>query len=239
MRKIFYTFLILTTAFISSCQKNGPTHGNNLLITGNVQGFKQGKLFLQQVRDSSLVNIDSLTIDGNSDFKFQTNLSSPEFLFLNLDRGNSSSEDNYLEFFAEPGTIEIKTTLKNFYADAKVSGSKSNDVYNQYIKTRTLITDRQNNLLIDIFHAEKENDQKTADSLYAVSEKLSIRQYLNGVNFAVNHPDSDVAPYIAITDLFLANTKYLEKIYDTLTPEVKSNKYGKELEILINERKQM
>lgn len=239
MRKILYTLIILTTAFVSSCQKQGPTKEHNLLISGNIQGFKQGKLYLQQVRDSSLVSIDSITIDPSSNFTFQTNLESPEFLFLNLDRGTSSSEDNYIEFFAEPGTIQINTSLKNFYSDAKISGSKSNDIYNQYIKTRSLITDRQNNLLVDIFHAERENNQKTVDSLYNVSEKLSIRQYLNGVNFAINHRDSDVAPYIALTDLFLANTKYLEKIYDTLTPEVKANKYGKELETLIKERQQM
>jgi hypothetical protein len=36
--------------------------------------------------------------------------------------------DNNLLFFAEPGDISIETNLENYIADAKVTGSKNQDL---------------------------------------------------------------------------------------------------------------
>ena len=50
-------------------------------------------------------------------------------LYLYLDRGQTNSIDNNLSFFAEPGEMTFKTTLKEFYANAKFTGSKNQEVY--------------------------------------------------------------------------------------------------------------
>jgi predicted glutamine amidotransferase len=158
-------------------------------------------------------------------------------LFLALDRGHSKSIDNQIPFFAEPGNIEIHTTLKNFFSDAKITGSETNDTYQEYLKTRALITDRQNQLLVEVFNADKEKDAAKLDSLSAINKKLTARQYLNAVNFALNHNSSDVAPYIALTELYDRNIKYLDAIYNSLTDKTATNKYGQQLKEYIEERK--
>lgn len=235
MKKVICSLLLATGALFVSCNKDNAK--GNLTVTGNIDGFKQGKLYLYQIQDTVFKAIDSLTIDGDSKFKFTLDIDSPEVFFLTLDRGHSNSQDNQIMFFAEPGQMTINTSLKNFYSDAKVSGSKSQEVYNDYIKTRSQIIDRQNGLLVDIFNAEKEKNTAKKDSLNSLSKKLTIRKYLNAVNFAITHKDSDASPYIALTELYDANTKLLDTIYNSLSTEVLSRKYGKQLNDYIKERK--
>ena len=50
------------------------------------------------------------------------------------------------------------------------------------------------------------------------------------VNFALNNKETNVSPYIALTELVNANVKWLDTIYKSLTPEVKNSLYGKKLE---------
>lgn len=236
MKKIVCALLLATGALFVSCNKE-ETKGN-LTVTGKVDGFKQGKLYLFQIQDTVFKAIDSLNVKGDANFKFDLNIDSPEVFYLTLDRGHSNSQDNQIMFFAEPGQMTINTTLKNFYNDAKVTGSKSQEVYDEYLKTRSLIIDKQNGLLVDIFNAEKEQNTAKKDSLNNLSKKLTIRKYLNAVNFAINHKDSDASSYIALTDLYNAHTKLLDTIYNSLSPEVTSRKYGKQLNEYIKERKE-
>jgi hypothetical protein len=235
MKKVVCALLLATGALFMSCNKDNAK--GNLTVAGNIDGFKQGKLYLYQIQDTVFKAIDSLTVDGDSKFKFTLDIDSPEVFYLTLDRGHSNSQDNQIMFFAEPGQMTINTSLKNFYSDAKVTGSKSQEVYNDYIKTRSQIIDRQNNLLVDIFNAEKEKNTAKKDSLNNLSKKLTIRKYLNAVNFAITHKDSDASPYIALTELYDANTKLLDTIYNSLSTDVISRKYGKQLNEYIKERK--
>lgn len=235
MKKIICALFLAIVASFVSCNKEDAK--GNLTVTGNVDGFKQGKLYLYQIQDTVFKAIDSLTVNGNSTFKFSLNIDSPEVFFLTLDRGHSTSQDNQIMFFAEPGQMTINTSLKNFYNDAKITGSKNQEVYDDYVKTRALIIDRQNSLLVDIFNADKENNNVKKDSLNNLSKKLTIRKYLNAVNYAITHKDADASPYIALTDLYDANTKLLDTIYNSLSQEVLNRKYGKQLDQYIKERK--
>jgi hypothetical protein len=235
MKKYIYTFITVGAILFSACKNESPNY--NLSINGTIDGFKQGKIYLFKVQDTIFSAIDSVVVKGNPEFNFNLNIDSPEMLFLALDRGHSKSIDNQIPFFAEPGNIEIHTTLKNFFSDAKITGSETNDTYQEYLKTRALITDRQNQLLVEVFNADKEKDAAKLDSLSAINKKLTARQYLNAVNFALNHNSSDVAPYIALTELYDRNIKYLDAIYNSLTDKTATNKYGQQLKEYIEERK--
>ncbi|MGG5506183.1 MULTISPECIES: DUF4369 domain-containing protein [unclassified Myroides] len=237
IKKYMGVAFLVGASLFASCSKDSKGT-ENLTISGKVEGLKQGKVYLFHVQDTAFVVLDSLVVDGqSSDFTFKHHLESPEMLFLSLDRGHSNSIDNQLSFFAEPGTMTIETTLKNFYRDAKVKGSQSNDLYKEYLKSRTMITDRQNDLYVALFEAQKTNNTAQLDSLQEVNKKLTGRLFLNAINFALNNKHSDVAPYIALTELYDRNIKYLDTIYNSLTPEVSNHKYGKSLNEFIQERK--
>jgi len=227
------TVLLLATA----CKKETET-GNSLHLTGTVDGLKQGKLYLKKIVDTSFVTIDSFTIKGNSNFESTIKIDHPEMYYLFLDRGITNSQDNSLMFFAEPGNMTIKTDLKEFYAKAKITGSKNNDLYEDYKKIKSRYTDEENQALSMILFAQKMRDTKMQDSLTDRSDKLVIRRYLSAVNFAVNNAKYDVAPYIALTDIYDANIKYLDTIQKSLSPEVSHSHYGKLLQEFISKRKQ-
>ncbi|UFH35664.1 DUF4369 domain-containing protein [Flavobacterium acetivorans] len=218
---------LVTLILVSSCNKSEPK--NNLHLTGNIKGLKKGTLYIQRVLDTTLVPIDSITIDGNSAFERNIALESPEMLYLFLDRGMTNSLDNNISFFAEPGKINIETNLDSYIAGAKISGSKNQELFEEYRKTNSRFQDESLNLIEAKFKAIKSNNTKAVDSLTAKQESNLKRKYLFATNFAINNKDYEVAPYIALSEIYDINIKYLDTIHKSMTPKVAESLYGKKL----------
>ena len=225
MKKSIIAFVTLLLLF--ACNKN-ETKGN-LHITGNIKGLKKGTLYIQRVVDTTLVAIDTIHIDGSSTFESNLDLKSPEMLYLFLDRGVSNSLDNNLSFFAEPGTITIETSLDRYLSDAKITGSKNQEIFEEYKKINTRFTDENLTLIEKRFNAIKNKDTKAADSLSAKQDSNTKRKYLFATNFALNNRDFEVAPYIALSEIYDINVKYLDTIQKSMSPKVAKSLYGKKL----------
>lgn len=232
MKKILFAFAALA---ILSCNEEKKAEGN-LHIKGNVKGLKQGTIYVQKIVDTALVAIDTITIKGDSNFESHLTIDSPEMLYLFLDRGETNSIDNNLMFFAEPGNMTIDTRLESFYGGAKITGSKNQKLFEDYKKMMSRYNDMQLALTekklraIQFNRAAPEDvDQKTADNIK--------RRYLFSINFALNNKDSEIAPYIALAEVYDANIKYLDTINKSMTPKVAKSKYGKMLTKYVAERK--
>ena len=225
MKKSIIVFVALL--LLSACNQN-ETKGN-LHITGNIKGLKKGTLYIQRVVDTTLVAIDTIHIDGSSTFESNLDLKSPEMLYLFLDRGVSNSLDNNLSFFAEPGTITIETSLDRYLSDAKITGSKNQEIFEEYKKINTRFTDENLTLIEKRFNAIKNKDTKAADSLSAKQDSTTKRKYLFATNFALNNRDFEVAPYIALSEIYDINVKYLDTIQKSMSPKVAKSLYGKKL----------
>lgn len=233
MKKILIVLSAFTLFF--ACTKKETVKG--LELTGVVEGLKQGKLYIHKISDTTMVTMDSIVIHGDSHFTTNIDISEPEMLYLSVDRGVSKATDNLLPFFAEPGKMEIKTSLKEFYAKAKISGSKNQELWEKYKQTKSIISDEIIKVTSLNLYAQKMKNEKMHDSLDNVYEHLTIRNYLNAVNFAVNNGKHEIAPYIALTEIYDTNLKYLDTIQKTMSPEVAKSKYGKLLADFIKERK--
>ncbi|WP_016991047.1 DUF4369 domain-containing protein [Flavobacterium sp. ACAM 123] len=225
MKKSLLAFVSLL--LLASCAKNESK--TNLHITGNIKGLKTGTLYIQRVVDSALVAIDTITIDGSSAFESDIDLKSPEMLYLFLDRGVSNSLDNNLLFFAEPGTMNIETNLDAYLSAAKITGSKNQELYEEYKKISSRFRDDNLNLLEQKFNAIKSNNTKAVDSLSVKQDSNTKRRYLYATNFAINNKDYEVAPYITLSDIYDINLKYLDTIQKSMTPKVATGLYGKKL----------
>jgi hypothetical protein len=222
------TILALVTLLIlSACNKNDSK--TNLHLTGNIKGLKKGTLYIQRVVDTALVAIDSITINGSSTFETNLNLESPEMLYLFLDRGVTNSMDNNLLFFAEAGTINIDTNLDSFIGSAKITGSKNQEKYEEYKKINSRFRDENLDLIEQKFNTAKTNNLKAIDSLNAKQESNIKRKYLFATNFAINNRDYEVSPYIALSDIYDINIKYLDTIQKSMSPKVAKSLYGKKL----------
>jgi hypothetical protein len=228
MKKIAFTFLL---AILFSCNKAVP----DLTVKVTIKGLKKGTVYLKKAEDSLIVTVDSLIINGENSIELHSDLESPEIFFLQLNK-NTSQDENIL-FFADKGITEIKTSLKNFAFDAKISGSKQQKVLEDYLLLMSRINDRRLDLIKAEFEAKRDNDSLKIEAIRDAYNSLLKTKYLQTVNFAMLNKDSEVAPYIALTEIADAKIKWLDTINNVLTPKVKASKYGKELELFISERK--
>ena len=227
-------YALLAALVITSCSdKKSDT---NTHITGNIKGFTNGMVYLQKMNDTVLVVLDSVKMKSDSKFQFDFNLDSPELMYIVVDRGVTSSIDNSLPIFAEPGTINVDTELKYFFANAKVTGSKNQELFEQFQKTNT----KYNSELLEIskekYDAMRFKRTQDLDSIAAKYDKKLTRKYLYAINFALTNKEYEVAPFVALSELTNANIKYLDTINRSMTPKVAESKYGKLLTKYVNER---
>ena len=227
---------LVTLIVLTSCSNNEQS--KDLTLTGTIKGLKSGTVYIQKYQDTSLVVLDSIKIDGNSTFESHLDLTEPEMLYIVLDRGITTTIDNSLLIFAEPGKIDVQTDLKHFYANAKVTGSKNHELYVNYMKMNSKYNDQLHDLLqldMDNFKAGKETNSPD------ITEKRNLvlkKKYLAAINFAVNHKEYEIAPFVALSEISDANIKYLDTISKSLSPKISASKYGKMLADYIEMRKE-
>lgn len=234
MKKLVLALFAISAIVACKQEENTDT---NVHISGNIKGLSQGKLFLQKLQDSTLITIDSITINGNSNFESHINLDSPEVLYLFLDRGQTKSIDNSLPFFAEPGQIKIETTLERFFADAKITGSKNHDLWVKFDSLNSKFRDQNLALMAKRLKNELKPNPSTTDSIENEYQKLLKRKYRYTAHFAVSNANKEIAPYLALSEIANINTAFLDTIQKSMTPEVAKSKYGKMLKEYVKKRK--
>jgi hypothetical protein len=226
---------ILFALILLSCGDKKPS--TNLHLTGNIKGLQQGKLYIQKVKDTDWVAIETINIDGDSHFETNLDIKTHEMYFLYLDRGVTNSIDNRIQFFAEPGAINIETTLENYSYNASVTGTKNNQILAEHKEILAKFNNDNLDLTAARFEALKQNNPAKVDSIDKKQEKNTIKKYLYTVNFALNHRDCEAAPYIAITEIYDVNLKYLDTIQKSMAPKIAQSLYGKKLTALLADRK--
>ena len=154
MKKLLLALLSLF--ILASCENKPET---NLQITGVVKGLQKGTLYLKKMGDSTFITLDSIKIDGKSEFESNIDLKSPEMLYLFLDRGETKSGDNNLMFFGEPGKINIATDLEYFYSKAVITGSKNNELFENYKKITSKYNEQQLELTVAKINELKKNSR--------------------------------------------------------------------------------
>lgn len=224
--------IVLMGLLILSC---GKEEQHDFTLKGHVKGLKKGSVYLQKQQDTIMITVDSLAINGDSNFELHADLTEPEVLFLKLDK--NSDEEGTVAFFADKGITEINSTLKNFNFDAIVKGSKQQEILDEYLLMMSKFNNRNLDLIKENFESQKAKDSIKTKALQSNFDKLLKQKYLYTINFAVNHPDSEVSPYLAISEIPNTSINFLQQIYDALTDDVKSSKYGMQLKDFIEERK--
>lgn len=228
MKKIF-GFLTIVTLLVS-CNKN--EHGN-MVVKVTIDGLKKGTLYLQKVKDTALVSVDSIQLDGKTEIVLSDDVESPELYFLSLDKIASER----ISFFGEKGEITVNAKLEKFATSAKITGSVNQDLLAEHKAMAQKFNGKKLDLVVEKFNAYKINDTALASKLEKEEKNLIKRKYYYTTNFAVVNASHEVAPYLALTELYDANIRLLDTINNSLSKEVKASKYGKELEKFITEIK--
>ena len=221
MKNLFFLSAILF--LMISC---GGNNANMMIVNGNVKGLKKGTLYLQHIPDSTLTTIDSVQVDGDGTFNFETELESPEIFYLYLKKEDANDINDRITFFGEPGTITINTSWNTFDMNPKIEGSETQKKLKEYQKTMSRFNMKNLELMQIARNPEVPLDSLQLDSLQDLSDKNLKRGYAFALNFALNNKNSYIAPFIALNDVSDANVIYLDSIYNSLSPEVAESKYG-------------
>ncbi len=223
--------LLSIILLLTSCEKDTP----KMQLSGSVKGLKKGYLLLQKANDTAIVTIDSVSIYDDETFEFLTPVEEPEIYYLGLKlQGKPATQ--FIAFFAEASEISINTTLKNFELDATITGSLNQNKLQEYNK----IIERYTNKNLELIQKQLAIQKDANDSLYQELKKQQERnligRYLATVNFAIHNKDIELAPFLMLSQANNANKKYLDTVYQSLTPKIKNSKYGKALESLLKNR---
>ncbi|MDA9337766.1 DUF4369 domain-containing protein [Flavobacteriaceae bacterium] len=219
MKKVLVVCLLLLIVACSQEKELG-----NMVVQGKIKGLKKGTLYLQKMRDTVVVSVDSIRLFGEDTFTLTDNITSSEMYFLNLDQNQST-----LSFFGEKGTITINDQIEKFGVAPLIEGSSNQKVLEDYKEVAKKFQGKQLDLLVANLQAQKDNDLETSQSLRKQAEKQRLKKYIYTINFALNHADTEAAAYITLTELVNANIKYLDSINNSLSEKVQQSYYGKKL----------
>lgn len=204
-----------------------------MVVKVTIDGLKKGTLYLQKVKDSTLVSVDSIQLAGKTAILLSDNVESPEIYFLALDK----IAGERISFFGEKGEITVSAKLEKFAASAKITGSVNQVLLAEHKAMAQKFNGKKLDLVVEKFNAYKINDTALATKLEQEEKNLIRRKYYYTTNFAVVNASHEVAPYLALTELYDANIRLLDTINNSLSKEVKASKYGKELGKFITEIK--
>ena len=229
MKKIITCIVLISLLY--SCNK---TKSGSLIVSGTIYGLKKGTLYLQKFKDTVLISVDSILLNGDSNFKLVDEFESPEIYYLTL----NNNADKKILFFGEKGEITITSKLSKFVTSAKISGSKNQTLLEEHNAMVRKFSGKQLDLIKEKFDAQKNNDTALLSKLEKEETSLIRRKYYFSTNFAVTNAKYEVAPYIALTELYYANIRLLDTINNSLSKKVKATKYGLELEEFIKSIKE-
>ncbi len=228
MKKIIVFIIVSVVVF--ACNKEKM---NTMLVSGEIKNLKKGVLYLQKIKDTLLITVDSISLDGVNTFTLTDEVESPEIYYLTLDK----SPSRQISFFGEKGTITIDTKLDKFVFGATINGLTNQQLLDEYYEMKNKFSGKRLDLIKADFDAKKSEDSLIIDSIQSQINNLIKRKYYYTTNFAVIHSDNEIAPYLALTELYDANIALLDTVNNSLSTKVKESTYGKKLEKFITDIK--
>ena len=214
--------IVLITMVVIACS---PEKKGNMMVQGNIDGLKKGTIYLQKVVDTVIVAVDSVVLNGSSDFVLYDELESPELYYIQLD----DYTDKIIAFFGEKDTITIASKLDKFSYSAKITGSENHLKLEEHNEMIRQFNGRQLEVIKERFDAQEANDTEKLEALEKEEKSLERRKFFYTVNYAVQNGDMEIAPYLALTELRFANIQILDTVNNALSSNIKKSKYGKEL----------
>jgi hypothetical protein len=216
-------FLLSLSAivFLVSCSSNTK----NTEVTIIVDGLKKGTVYLQKITESGLVNLDSIESNGNEKLNLSLNLEHPELLYAYLDKFDGSSFNDRLAFFAEPGEIQISTTLNNFENAAVVSAGVEHEEFKKLQQMLSRFTKKDFELM-QLAQTDRITDERFVDSIVNQSNSNNIKRYQFIANYALTNPNKYVSAYLITSEGEELNPRWKDSIFNSFSDAIKKSKYG-------------
>ena len=211
--------LIIFLIFISSCEISD----NNMIIEGEILDLKNSKIYLSIVDEEKIIDSANI-IDGK--FSLKTYIDEPIEMSLILKEKNSGEKFN---FFSEPSNILFRSSKEKFIFNAQIQNSKLFNEFKNIEKQIGKFNEKDLELLAEQIEFSVKGDQKKYDSLNGERIKINQKKILFIVNYSLNNNSSPISAFIIHKYKESINKKYITKVYENFSDELKSSYYGKKL----------
>ena len=215
MKNRIIIFLIILT----SCS----SEKENLIIEGKISGVKNSKIYLSSVDEEEI--LDSVNIiDGK--FTLKTYVDKTKEMSMIL--GDRNSKDKF-DFISEPTNILFTSSKDKFVFNGQIQNSK---LYTDYKNLKNQINrfdEKDLEMLAEQIEISVIGNPNKYDSINEQRLKLNQRKILFIVNYASNNSSNPISAFISYKYRENINEKFLEKIYENLSEEIKNSYYGAKL----------
>lgn len=178
-----FFLLLFATLILVSCQQEGY----KINITFNDK--PTGTLYLLEEINRNLIAIDSLDLTSTT-LEFKGKTEGPTLYYLRLD-----NRKNMLRFFPENTNIDIFIKADSI-DKAHVKGSKTNDLYSDFIKKKDEFVSRQRNLISEYRSIKDTADTARLKQIEAQVDSLYNQEQAFTTNFAETNITSIVSLFI-------------------------------------------
>jgi len=206
-----------------------------MIVEGQIKGLKKGKLYLQKMKDTVLVSVDSVALNGSDMYRLSDNVEEPILYYLTFDANNNEKR---VLFFGEQGNITINDNVEEFGINPEISGSKNQEVLKEFNKVMLRFQEQRLDLIKRDLEAKKADDKELIAQVEADFNKMLKRKALYTANFAVSNSNYEAAPYIALTELYNASIPILDTVNNAFSTEIKNSEYGKRFQEYIDKIKE-
>ena len=211
--------IIIFLFILTSCS----SEKENLIIEGKISGVKNSKIYLSSVDEEEI--LDSVNIiDGK--FTLKTYVDKTKEMSMIL--GDKNSEDKF-DFISEPAHILFTSSKDKFVFNGQIQNSK---LYAEYKNLKNQINrfeEKDLEMLAEQIEISVIGNPNKYDSIYDQRLKLNQRKILFIVNYASNNSSNPISAFISYKYRENINEKFLEKIYENLSEEIKNSYYGAKL----------
>ena len=214
---------------------------NKFFLTGELIGKDTGNIYLgyfnseeKYIRDTAKLNNGKFFFKGIINYAYAASLTTVNKKKIDV------SDVNYTEVFLEPSVIKI-SLLVNDFKHAIVTGSKTQNEFNEFKKIKEIILKDKKQIEIDyskILDSLKENktDKELLNKAVLTYKKFipfNEKEKIIDFKYISSHPKSYLSAYLLMYNLSRLSLDSIKLFYKRFSIPVRSCFYGKEVEYKI------
>lgn len=216
---------LLVSLLLTACETTEKPDG--YVVNGTAKGVINGIRVYLKTKDNrgkELVKDTAIVIDEK--FKFEGKVNRPQVWFLHVNSVNGNRP-----FMIENDYIDVEIEKDSIHA-TKVTGTKSNEVFNIYSNTVKELSNERRKLNMEFKIADQTSDTEKAKELQAKIVKNNHDMANLPFELISEHNDNNFV-LILIESLISSNNADLNKLiesYNTLSSDIKGSDFGKTIQ---------
>lgn len=187
-----FMLLALVTVLFFACGKK-----NQFTLNGEIVPSTEGSVVIYGFEKGTPVATDTVAL-SNSKFKFKGEIGLPDIKLIGL----AGTQQRYIgQVFVEKGTINVTIYPDSMQANV-VTGSKSQDLFNQYEKEMIGFQKKENELRQRFAQAQMSGDQSEIENVRFEFETISNNANLFARNFVKEYNNSPVGAFVYLMHFY-------------------------------------